>query len=161
MTSDQLDTSGWNPRIRSLHDHWRTLHPAPGRLPSRRHFDPMAVPKLLPHIWLLDIHRDPLRFRYRLVGTYMVMALGQDATGAWFHELYPGFGPGHPTYEEYRRLVTEGTVLWRRGRAMFAIHVERCNELERVVLPFADDGVTVDMALGMTVHYAMDGSDEV
>ena len=50
-------------------------------------------------------------------------------------------------------------MLWRRGRAMFAIHVERCSELERVVLPFAADGVTVDMALGMTVHYAMDGSE--
>lgn len=89
----------------------------------------------------------------------MVMALGQDATGAWFHELYSGFGPGHPTYEDYRRLAIEGAILWRRGRAMFAVQVERCKDLERVLLPFADDGVTVDMALGMTVHYAIDGTE--
>lgn len=159
MTAIPLDPGTWNPRIRALHDHWRALRPAADRLPARRHFDPMAVPELLPNIWLLDIHRDPLRFRYRLVGTYMVMALGQDATGAWFHELYSGFGPGHVTYEDYRRLATEGAVLWRRGRAMFAVHVQSCSELERVVLPFADDGVTVNMALGMTVHYARDGSE--
>jgi len=159
MASSPLDTSGWNPRLRALHDHWQSLRPAPDRLPSRRDFDPMAVPRLLPNIWLLDVRREPLRFRYRVVGTYMVMALGQDATGCWFHELYSGFGPGHSTYEDYRRLAMDGAVLWRRGRAMFAVHVESCTQLERVVLPLADDGVTVDRALGMTVHYADDGSE--
>jgi hypothetical protein len=159
MSSNQLETDGWSPRIRALYDYWRAIQPSPGRLPGRRHFDPMAVPKLLPNIWLLDVLSDPLRFRYRLVGTYMVTAFGRDVTGLWFHEIYPQFGPGHPTYEDYKRLATERAVLWRRGRPIFALHIERCVALERIVLPLADDGATVDMGLGMSVHYRSDGTE--
>lgn len=159
MTSNELDAGGWSPRIRALYDHWRRIHPAPGRLPGRRHFDPMALPKLLPNIWMLDVLREPLRFRYRLVGTYMVTALGRDFTGAWFHEVHPDFGPDHPTYDDYRRLAKEGAVLWRRGRPIFALHIERCAALERIILPLADDGTTVDMGLAMTVHYRSDGTE--
>lgn len=159
MAANEPDASSWNPRIRALYEYWRCIRPAAGRLPARRHFDPMAVPRLLPNIWLLDVHNHPMRFRYRLVGTYMAIALGRDMTGCWFDELYPEFGPGHPTYEDYKRLISERAILWRRGKPVFALHVERCAALERIVLPLADDGVTVDMGLAMTVHYGVDGSE--
>ena len=159
MTAGEPDTGSWNPRIRALYEYWQSIHPAPGRLPARRHFYPMAIPRLLPNIWVLDIHREPLRFRYRLVGTYMVTALGADVTGSLFHEIYPEFGPGHPIYEDYRRLAEEGGILWRRGEPILAFHIERCAALERIVLPLADDGVTVNMGLAMTVHYGNDGTE--
>ena len=54
--------------IKLLYDYWCRMAP-PGRLPGRQHVDPIDIPHLLPNIWLLDVHRDPIRFWRRLVGT--------------------------------------------------------------------------------------------
>lgn len=45
---------------------------------------------------------------------------------------------------------------WRRGPPGVH-HATYVNTLERVVLPLATDGRTVDMLLGMTVFYWNDG----
>src|SRR3546814_9213349 len=50
--------SGYHPDIAALVAYWHSIHPPQG-LPGRRHFDPVDVPWLLPHIWLLDVFRDP------------------------------------------------------------------------------------------------------
>ena len=50
-------------------------------MPSRRDFNPMAVPALLPYIFMDDVFRDPIRFRFRLVGTEIVRGIGFDPTG--------------------------------------------------------------------------------
>src|ERR1044072_4742557 len=41
------------------------------RMPARADLDPTEMPRLLPHLALLDIERSPLRFRYRLVGSHI------------------------------------------------------------------------------------------
>jgi hypothetical protein len=39
-------------------------------MPTRRDFDPVfEIPHLLPWIMLVDVLREPLDFRYRLIGT--------------------------------------------------------------------------------------------
>src|SRR5277367_4446374 len=58
-----------DPRLRRLHDYWRSAHPTGGGLPGRQHLDPCDIAPLLRWIWMMDVHRDPLRFRYRLLGT--------------------------------------------------------------------------------------------
>ena len=40
-------------------------------------------------MWMLDVHRDPLRYRYRLCGTEMVRSLGREVTGIWLDEAHP------------------------------------------------------------------------
>jgi hypothetical protein len=59
-------------------------------MPSRRDLDPVSLPKyLLPHILLIDIERSPeLRFRWRLIGTYITSVVGRDSTGRYWDELY-------------------------------------------------------------------------
>ena len=55
-------------------------------MPSRRDIDPSEIPRLLPHLQLIDIVRD--RFRYRLIGTALVDAYGKNYTGQFVDELF-------------------------------------------------------------------------
>src|SRR3546814_18267061 len=79
------------PKIKALLAYWQSIHPAGGGLPGRRHLDPIDIPELLPNIWMIDVKRGPLRFRFRLVGTEIVKFTGRDATGCWLDEIYPGY----------------------------------------------------------------------
>src|SRR5262245_24319768 len=65
------DRSAWHPMVQRFYDYWLSVAP-PDRLPGRQHIAPEDLIPLLPRLWLLDVYRDPLRFRYRLVGTAVV-----------------------------------------------------------------------------------------
>ena len=67
-------------RLRHLYDYWAAKRGS-RRAPTRADIDPLDIPDLLPYLTLVDVLHDPLRFRYRLVGTAVVEALGRDATG--------------------------------------------------------------------------------
>ncbi len=156
MPKDHPATS-WHPKIQALYDYWAAIRPRDRRLPGRQHFDPMAIPRLLPDIWLLDVAREPLRLRYRVIGTGIVEALGRELTGAWMDEVHANFGPEAATFPDYRWVVEERQPHWRRGRPMFASLLDKCTELERILLPLARDGETVDMILSLTVFYRANG----
>lgn len=82
LTADRLRS----PRLVDGLAHWRAL--AGSRpMPMRRDFDPLLVPKLMPHIMLKDVRRDPLDFRYRLVGTTVRHHSTADYTGRWMSQI--------------------------------------------------------------------------
>src|SRR6202140_589588 len=68
------DRSGWHPMVRRFYEYWLSVAP-PGRLPGRQHIRPEDLVPLLPQLWMADVYRDPLRFRYRLVGTKIVQSV--------------------------------------------------------------------------------------
>lgn len=145
-----------HPKIRRMIAHWESLAPAPGILPGRQHFDPIRVPDLLPHIWLIDVERGPaLRFRYRLLGTALIEAGVPMRRGDYFDEV-----AGQPLLHEVAQLlealVRDPRPHWRRGVPKVE-HAKHVSELERVMLPLATDGATVDMLIGATVFYWDDG----
>jgi hypothetical protein len=72
-------------RIRKLNEYW--LAKAKGRVPSRSDIDPVDVRELLPNLMMIDMFGDPLRFRYRLVGTRVVQYTGFDFTGRRLDEM--------------------------------------------------------------------------
>ena len=80
-----------HPTTRALYEHWQRIHPTPGAFPGRQHFDPLDVPKLLPNLWLVDVARDPWRFRYRVVGT----ALGEAGAPATRGRYLSSQNPNH------------------------------------------------------------------
>ena len=62
-------------RLRDLYRYWaEKKHNRP--LPARVDLDPMEIPQLLQNIVLVDVVGEPPRFRYRLVGTAVIQALG-------------------------------------------------------------------------------------
>jgi hypothetical protein len=148
-----------HPKIRRIHDYWQSLRPAEDMLPGRQHFDPLAVAPLLPNLRLIDVQRRPLRFRYRLVGTRIVDAHARDLTGLWLDEVHPEFTPGSDLYREYIGVIESGRPSHRRGEPIFIVNADKFAELERILLPLAQDGRTVDMLLAATVFLNRQGDE--
>ena len=74
--------------MRALRDYWLGVRGA-RQWPARQDIDPLHVPKLLRHMVLTDVLHDPLRLRYRLIGSFVTELAGRDATGRGLDaELY-------------------------------------------------------------------------
>lgn len=142
-----------HPKVRMICDYWRSVHPEGGGLPGRQHIDPVHIPSLLPNIWLIDVAREPYRFRFRLVGTQVVDYAGEDNTGKWFDERLPDFNP-----EVLIDVVESAKPSWSRGRSVMRPE-KNYYELERVRLPLASDGRTVDMIMSLTVFFDSEGNE--
>lgn len=155
----QSDTRLWHPRVRQLFDYWRSLHSATGGLPGRAAFEPLAIPALLPHLTLIDVVGSPPRFRYRLIGTRMVDALNGDFTGQWLDEVHRRSDGSAPVFPSYNSVVAERRADWRRGSPHFASFIDRCTELERVFLPLAADGETVDIIITINAFFDATGAE--
>src|ERR1700722_9194073 len=140
------------PPIRALFDYWRRIAPA-GRLPGRQHLDPVAIPSLLPHLWLLCVAPAPAsplgwHFRYRLVGTELVRVFGRDPTGQLFHEAWPLLTSAGGVYPHHVAVVETRRPSFRRGRSLYDSQRDY-HWLERILLPLARDGEQVDVILAL------------
>jgi hypothetical protein len=140
-----------HPLIRQGHDYWRQVHPAgDGLLPGRQHVEPTAIPKLLSHIWMVDVQRpgpdgDELRFRYRLLGTAVrrVTATGETVVGRWLDDVDAAFASSGRA-AAFSEPVRTRQPAYRRGQPMFPAGLDHLT-VERLFLPLATDGRTVDM----------------
>jgi hypothetical protein len=154
ISSDTL-SSACDPRLQRLYKYWRSLHPSGGGLPGRQHFDPLDLSELLRWLWLVDIQREPLRFRYRLIGTGHVQALSHDYTGQWLDEAHDGFSD-MISYDAFVA-VAGGAIRYCRRTPQFRLAKDYAL-FERVLLPLARDGAQVDMLLGISVYTRTDGT---
>lgn len=132
-------------RHRRTFDYWRSKAPE-GRLPGRRHIDPLEVSDLLPWLTLVDAvwEGKRLRLRCRLIGTEIVSRFGRDITGLYAEEAYP---------EDYlaQALETYGGIIRTRrpylSRHRIPIEGREHAQYDRLILPLAEDGETVDIFL--------------
>ena len=139
-------------KVKALQDYWRSKHPEAG-LPGRQHIDPVDIPELLPNIWLIDVHRNPYRFKFRLLGTQVVNYAGEDNTGRWFDERWPNYDPS-----VFIDIVESRRPSWARGRSKMRPEKDYY-EMERVRFPLASDGETVDIILALTVFFDSKGQE--
>jgi hypothetical protein len=136
------------PRLQRLFAYWCAARR--GRAwPARRDLDPLDFPYALGYVMLVDVLREPLRFRVRLHGTEITQRVHYDLTGKLLDEIPDS---------EYRRYAVE------RCRALVAaarpLRVEQNRELdgrlhryEALWLPLSDDQVTVTMLMcGLVYH---------
>jgi hypothetical protein len=133
-------------RLREVYGYWRSKI-AGGRLPARTAIDPLDIPKLLPFIFLVDVEHDPLRFRFRLVGTQICTWAGRDMTGLYTDE--PRYGERGPDVsQEYGEVVSRRLPVYREQKAK---RPERDFMFyQKLVLPLSTDGERVDMLLCAT-----------
>ena len=125
-----------SPALRDLHQYWRRKWQG-RRMPCRADIEPLEIPALLPMVFLVDIEREPLRFRFRLVGTRVVTWFGRDATGEYLAEPFvlhyrQVMETRQPAYD---RLEAPG----RNGRRSYC---------QRLLLPLAGEDGEVAMLLG-------------
>jgi hypothetical protein len=158
MHFSDSEKARWHPMLRRMHDYWLAKHPVTG-LPGRKHISPHEFPDALPWVWMLDVHRDPLRFRYRLVGTGLVRMLKREPTGMWIDEAHPDFA-ATGQLDRYAEIVHQRAPQYRKGAPLFA-HNQDFASVERLMLPLASDGNTVDILINTTIFFRKSGDPMV
>lgn len=142
--------AGCDPRIIAGFDYWRSRHREDGALPGRKSIDPIEMRSFLPNICLYEVQQTPIRFRYRVIGTQIAARMDQDSTGRWLDEAHPRF-VGSPAFDEFVGVARrEKAFAYYRGIPLFHT-VRDYRIMERILLPLAQDGVTVDMMLAVVV----------
>ncbi|MBS4047273.1 MAG: PAS domain-containing protein [Alphaproteobacteria bacterium] len=101
--------------VRHFLELWQAAH-VDGRAPGKSFLDPLRLRFLLGSLSLLEVQREePLRFRYRLVGTDIVQRLGHELTGKFLDE--------HPDPLLRPFLVKGATMVHHRTMPAYA-HVQ-------------------------------------
>ena len=109
------DRSGWHPLVRRFYEHWLSIAP-PGLLPGRQHIKPEGMVPMLSRLWMMDVHRDPLRFCYRLCGTSLVRSLNREVTGQWLDEIEPETVYNPIVRDRYRFVAGLAVILGGEAR---------------------------------------------
>lgn len=85
--------------VAALRRLWDAARAQDGRgedaLPRQSRFDAFALRPWLPNVILLEVHRGPKRFFYRLTGSRIDEMYGQNFTGRWLEDLRIGGSEGY------------------------------------------------------------------
>lgn len=123
--------------VHDLHDYWDAKR-AGRPMPCKSDIDPSEIKPLLPYVLLGEFAANPVRLRYRLVGTEVVTVYGVDFTGRWLDEL--DFGDqltgGWP--EQYRRVFESRRPIYGAARLLSTSGMEMHYEFG--LFPLSQDG---------------------
>ena len=139
-------------KVRQLHAHWEQVRGA-RLMPARADIDPSAIKPLLPNIVIAEVFHDPLRVRYRLVGTAVVEHSRFDYTGKWLHEV--DFGEPHDWIALYEVFVREKRPLFGHSEIPFEDDVRPPQPYEFCMLPLSADAATVTGMLSLEDYGAL------
>lgn len=114
-----------------------------GELPARAAFDPLDMRKLLGRIVIVDVLSDPLRFRFRLVGTEWVTRFGFDPTNTLVED-FPRVQSRAFIKDVMSKTVQERVPLMVRRSVIIDNQYFRYGML---LMPLASDGKAVDMIM--------------
>ena len=111
-------------------------------MPTRSDINPGDIPALLPYVSLIDIERDPLRYRIRLAGTRLYDIYDGEITGKYVEEL--DWGSSREYWISSYRRVVEGAL---PAQGVVKSPSERSEHLAQfwLRLPLANADGTVQM----------------
>jgi len=149
-----------SPIVRQGLDYWNTVRGA-RLMPARTDLDPVDMIPLLPHVILLDVLRDPLEFRYRLIGTITEEHMSEPYTGRRLSEIAHQRAPSR-IWSCCERVATERQPI--RGDIPYVGPHRDFITIEDIMMPLSADGESVD-AIFIVVEYIRkaaigDGFDE-
>lgn len=139
--ADGWDMPITHPGLARLYQQWCDW--AKGGLPRRDEITPEALRPWLGHLALTEIERNPLRIRYRLVGTLLTELAGCELTGRYVDELYSR-KVRREVIEAYRGVTTQRQAHYRHVRFWLVL---KTIGYHRLILPFSSDGQHVDTCL--------------
>jgi hypothetical protein len=131
-------------RIREIAAYWLSLCDA-DRLPDRSEIDPVQIAHHLPGIGLIDVVREPWRFRFRLLGEELVILHGVNLTGQWLDEAFPHFEETKTRFDMIETADISQPVYYK-GKP-YMTYEKSFIEIERVMLPFRNGGDDADLIL--------------
>lgn len=131
--------------LEAIRDRWRKLC-RDGRLPSRVDFPPESLTPWMGHIQIIELVREgyAIRYRVRLVGTRIVYYEGRDNTGLFLDAVIPPDQRAEilrPYQASLETLEPVYSTFYSCSEAAIS------SELERLILPLATDGRTIDQFL--------------
>lgn len=136
-----------DPLICRLFHYWQSKR-AGRRFPARPDLDPIDFAYVLGNVVLIDVKQPGPRFRYRLIGTNLLLRDARDRTGHWIDEL--------PSLEYRRTVLARLNSLAERPAPVFVRNIavldSRQYDYEALWLPLAADGETVDMLMACQFH---------
>lgn len=124
-------------------------------MPARRDIDPLDLPDHLGNLVLIEVEHEPLRLRYRLIGTRITSAMERDSTGKYYDEVYEPAIIEH-VYDSFRWILRHKAPLRTHGQAFYPD--KNFYDYETLNLPLSDDGVTVNMVLGELIFHLASGA---
>jgi hypothetical protein len=135
------------PSLRRLYGDWKVRRHC--RIPRRADFDPAAMSYILGSLSLIEVWRDPLRFRARVHGTNLAQHLGFEFTGKFVDEVEPT--------KYFRLIVAHFTDVVENERPSFSWLLNEIEhppiwESEALVLPLSREGDRVDFLLSAVAH---------
>lgn len=132
-----------HPALARLYRQWRSWTGTESGLPRRSEIKPEALRPWLGHLAITEIERNPLRIRYRLVGTTLTELVGHELTGRYVDELYSR-KVRREVIDAYRGVVEARLPHYRHARFWLVL---KTLGYHRLILPFSSDGETVDTCL--------------
>lgn len=149
MTTNEPELSIRSPLLQRLHQDWESRRRG-RRMPARADFDPVDLKYVLGYLSLIDVQRDPLRFRFRIHASNIAGRVGFDLTGKDVDAIAD---------VHYRKLVRAhyiAVVEQRRPVVEFRDRVmtdKVCLHCEVLALPLGNDGETVDRIMTCMVWF--------
>ncbi len=151
--AEQQNSGGLRQRIRHpdllrLYDYWVSRHHGE-LLPSRQDLDPADFKFAVGNVTLIDVLYEPVRFRFRLIGSLMAQRMGWDLTGKMVDEV-PDAEYREGLLAAYRKMVADrqpSTTLYQR------LIEGKTRRFEVLRLPLASDGKTIDMLLLCPMYF--------
>lgn len=138
--------------LRDLHAYWLSKKGS-AIAPPRTAIDPAEILPLLPNVALIDVIGHPPRFRFRLFGTALAAAYGQDVTGQFLDQIDLD-DLAAEIVEQMETVVRDQCVIITRDRYTKRLD-GRHVQYVRIALPLSNDGETVNMILcGFAVEKA-------
>jgi hypothetical protein len=143
-----------SPRIRQLHGYWKSKcnDVVP---PPRSAIEPAEIRLLLPFLLLAELHAEPFRITYRLVGTAVARAHGDDFTGR-DHDAVSSLAESGID-ASYRRVLTSARPVF--GKTGLYAGDNSWIPFEYALFPLSDNGKTVNKCLAIECAGPFDASD--
>lgn len=129
-------------KLRRFHQIWTDLKGA-GDLPLRAEVSPERLGFMLGHVSIIEVLREPLNFRYKLIGTKIEDAGRHGDQGKTVDQIEPACyrdmvsAACRTVVDTAQPLVHQVTYLHHQNRVKF----------ERVILPFTVSGGVVEVLL--------------
>ncbi len=116
-----------------------------GNLPARSDFTPMELKSILTNIVLLDVEHNPVNISIRLMGSFITNIMKADTTGENLQNMAERYSWIIDNKKPYylSKVVPEWAPVDYR-------------DYNILVLPLAEDGSTIDMAMALITPYTLD-----
>ena len=133
--------------INDLLDTWR-LARCGALVPLKQNFDPLAVPHLLPSLWLYRLDRGTDTFTCRLAGERINAAWGYSIAGHTSEDIF-GVSDNAVIVSIWMAILETPLVHYGRGEVLSGNSLYLA---ERLVLPLLDEAGEANFILGLSLY---------